>query len=194
MNTAMNTKDIVYVALFAALTAALGVFPPVTVPLIGVPITAQSMGAMLAGAILGARRGALALVLLLVLVAVGLPLLAGGKGGFGVFLGPSAGFLFAWPLTAFVTGRLFERYWTRLTFWNAVLFLAIGGIVVLYPIGILWISAIAKIPVATAAVSSAAFIPGDVVKIVLTAVVALAVKRSYPLIPGADGRGLARAT
>lgn len=189
----MTTKDIVYVALFAALTAALGVFPPVTLPVIGVPITAQSMGAMLAGSILGARRGALALVLLLVLVAVGLPLLAGGKGGFGVFLGPSAGFLFGWPLTAFVTGWLFERYWTRLTFLHAAAFLALGGIVVLYPLGILWIAAVAGIPVATAALSSAAFIPGDIVKIVLTAVVALAVKRSYPLIPDAGGRGLARA-
>ena len=45
----MNTKDIVYVALFAALMAALGVFPPITIPALGVPITAQSMGIMLAG-------------------------------------------------------------------------------------------------------------------------------------------------
>lgn len=178
----MNTKDIVYISLFAALTAALGVFPPMTLPIIGVPITAQSMGAMLAGSILGAKRGALALALFLVLVAVGLPLLAGGRGGFGVFVGPSGGFLLAWCLTAYVTGWLFERYWTGLTFWNAVLFLAVGGIVVLYPIGILWISAVAKIPVTTAAMSSVGFIPGDIVKIVLTALVALAVKRSYPLI------------
>ncbi|HEV7368163.1 biotin transporter BioY [Arenibaculum sp.] len=191
MSTAMNTKDIVHIALFAALTAALGVFPPVTLPVIGVPITAQSMGAMLAGSILGARRGALALVLFLVLVAAGLPLLAGGRGGFAVFLGPSAGFLFAWPLTAFVTGWLFERYWARLTFLHAVSFLAFAGIVVLYPIGILWIAAVAGAPLATVAASSAAFIPGDVVKIVLTAVVALAVKRSYPLIPGIRGRELA---
>jgi biotin transport system substrate-specific component len=178
----VNTKDIVYIALFAALTAALGVFPPMVLPLIGVPITAQSMGAMLAGSILGAKRGALSLALFLLLVAVGLPLLAGGRGGFGVFLGPSGGFLLGWILSAFVIGWLFERYWTSLNLWNAILFLAFGGVVVLYAIGILWISIAAKITVLQAAVSSAAFIPGDIVKIVVTAFIALAVKRSFPLI------------
>jgi biotin transport system substrate-specific component len=66
----MKTKDIVYIALFAALMAVLGLFPPFTLPITGVPITAQSLAPMLAGAILGARRGALSVVLFLVLVAL----------------------------------------------------------------------------------------------------------------------------
>ena len=70
----MNTKDIVYIALFAALTAALGLFPPLTLPAVGVPITAQSMGVMLAGALAGSKRGGLALLLIVVLVAIGMPL------------------------------------------------------------------------------------------------------------------------
>ena len=89
----LNTRDIVLIALFAAIMAVLGVFPPITLPLVGVPITAQSLGVMLAGGILGAKRGAMSMALFLILVAVGLPLLAGGRGGFGVFLGPSGGFL-----------------------------------------------------------------------------------------------------
>ncbi len=181
----MKTKDIVYIALFAALTAALGVFPPITVPVINVPITAQSMGVLLAGSILGAKRGALAIILFLVLVAVGLPLLAGGRGGFGVFLGPSGGFLLGFPIVAFIVGWLFERYWTKLNFGYAVFYMAIGSMLVLYPIGILWISVAAKIPVWQAALSSAAYLPGDAIKIVIAALVALAVKRSYPLIGGA---------
>jgi biotin transport system substrate-specific component len=96
----LSTKDIVHIALFAALTAALGLFPPLTLPVIGVPITAQSLGVMLAGSIIGSKRGALALALFLLLVAIGLPLLAGGRGGVGVFLGPGGGFLLAWPLGA----------------------------------------------------------------------------------------------
>ena len=89
----MSTKDIVYIALFAALTAALGLFPPITLPIAGgVPITAQSMGPMLAGALAGAKRGGLALALFALLVAIGLPLMAGGRGGFGLFLTPSGGF------------------------------------------------------------------------------------------------------
>ena len=64
---------------------------------------------MLAGAVLGARRGALSVALLLVLVAIGLPLLAGGRGGFSVFTGPTAGFLIGWVAGAYVTGLAAER-------------------------------------------------------------------------------------
>ena len=105
----MQSRDIVYIALFAALTAALALFPPVTVPVLGVPVTAQSLGVMLAGALAGARNGALAMVLFLALVAAGLPLLAGGRGGLGVLMGPSGGFLFAWPIAAWVIGMLLSR-------------------------------------------------------------------------------------
>ncbi|WP_230048946.1 biotin transporter BioY, partial [Erwinia aphidicola] len=79
----MSTRDIVYIALFAAITAALGLFPAFSLPVIAVPITAQTLGPMLAGAIAGAKRGALALVLFVLLMAIGLPLLAGGRGGLG---------------------------------------------------------------------------------------------------------------
>ena len=82
----MSTKDIVYIALFAAVMAVLGLFPPITLPISGVPVTAQSLGPMLAGAILGARRGGLSILLFVALVALGLPLLSGGRGGFGIIL------------------------------------------------------------------------------------------------------------
>ncbi|WP_295044301.1 biotin transporter BioY, partial [uncultured Paracoccus sp.] len=68
-------RKMTMVALFAALIAALGLIPSLNL-FFGVPITAQSMGVMLAGAVLGARRGALAVLLLMALVALGLPLLA----------------------------------------------------------------------------------------------------------------------
>ena len=102
-------RDAALIAVFAGFVAALGVVPAFQPPGFSVPITAQSLGVMLAGAILGARRGFAALALFLVLVAVGLPLLAGGRGGLGVFFTPSVGFLLAWPLTAYVIGWLTER-------------------------------------------------------------------------------------
>ena len=105
----MSIKDDVHIALFAALTATLGLVPALALSVTGVPITAQSMGAMLAGSVLGARRGALSQLLFLALVAIGLPLLAGGRGGLGVFLGPSAGFLLGWVPAAAGIGFLFER-------------------------------------------------------------------------------------
>ncbi len=72
-------KHLTRIALFAALIAALGLLPKLTLTS-GIPITAQSMGIMLAGTILGARNGALSVLLFLFLVALGLPLLAGGRG------------------------------------------------------------------------------------------------------------------
>ncbi len=86
----LETRDIVFIALFAAIMAGLAVFPPIMLPVVGVPITAQSIGAMLAGGVLGAARGGLSMALFLALVAFGLPLLPGGRGGFGVFFGPTA--------------------------------------------------------------------------------------------------------
>ncbi|MCE8009303.1 biotin transporter BioY [Aestuariivita sp.] len=178
----MRTKDLVYVALFAAVTAALGLFPPIAVPVLAVPITAQSLGPMLAGAILGAKRGALAIALLLILVAIGLPLLSGGRGGFGVFLGPSGGFLVGWVLAAFVTGWLFERSWSTLTYWTGAIYTFLGGVVALYTLGIGWLAVAANLSLFQAAAGSVAFIPGDIVKVLIATTVALAVKRSYPII------------
>jgi biotin transport system substrate-specific component len=178
----MNTKDTVYIALFAALVAALGIIPPVTLPVVGVPITAQSMGVMMAGGILGARRGALSMILFLVLVGAGLPLLSGGRGGFSVFLGPSGGFLLGWVVAAFVVGFITERVWDRLNIVSAVFAAFIGGVVVLYALGIPWVAFAADISLSKAFFGSMGFVPGDALKAVITGVVMVTVKNAYPLI------------
>ncbi len=178
----MSTKDLVYIALFAALTAALGLFPPLTLPVVGVPITAQSMGVMLAGAIAGAKRGGAALALFIVLVAVGLPLMAGGRGGFGIFLGPSGGFVLMWPVAAFVIGYLYEKNLHALPVWKELAILAFGGVVLIYLVGVPWIAVMANIDLSKAVVGSAAFLPGDAVKVVLTVLIARAVRRAYPTL------------
>lgn len=178
----MNTRDVVLIALFAAITAGLALFPPITLPVVGVPITAQSLGVMLAGGVLGARRGFLAIVLFLVLVAIGLPLLAGGRGGLGVFAGATAGYLFGWAIAAFVIGFLIERFWGNLTYVTALVACLIGGVVVLYAIGIPWSAQVAGIPLSTAFTGSMPFVPGDIVKALIAAGVIMVVKRSYPII------------
>ena len=101
-------KNLTHIALFAALIAVLGLIPKIDL-ISGVPITAQSLGIMLCGTVLGAKRGALAVILFLVLVAAGLPLLAGGRGGLGVFASPSVGYLIGFPFAAFVAGLIVER-------------------------------------------------------------------------------------
>jgi biotin transport system substrate-specific component len=175
------TKDLAYIALFAAITAVLGLVPAIQVG--PVPITAQTLGVMLAGAVLGARRGFLSQLLFLVLVAIGLPLLASGTGGLAVFAGPTAGYLISWPIAAFVVGWLTERFWARYNLARGILANVVGGIVVIYAIGVPVLAAVANLSPKAAIVSGALpFLVGDAIKAVLAAVIAVQVRRSYPLI------------
>jgi len=187
----METRDIVFISLFAAITAGLAVFPPITLPVVGVPITVQNIGPMLAGGVLGAKRGSLSTVLFLLLVAIGLPLLPAGRGGFGVFLGPTGGYLIGWIFTAFVVGCLIEVFWHQLNYLNAFLALVLGGIVVLYAIGIPWSAFVAQISIWTAFVGSLLFFVGDFIKCLLVAVVIVIVKKSYPIITPRKGQNAA---
>ena len=184
----MTTKDLVLSALFTAIIVVLGLIPPVTLGFIPVPITAQSMGVMLAGCIIGARRGALSYVLLVVLVAIGLPVLSGGRGGLGVLMGPTAGYILGWIIGTFVTGLIAERLVreNQSAARQVAGFLAaslIGGVVVVYAIGIPWVSLAAGTPLDKVLLGSLAFIPGDILKAAIASLAARAVMVGYPLLP-----------
>lgn len=105
----MKTKELIYAALFAALIAVLGMIPPIPLGFIPVPITAQTLGVMLAGCFLGKRMGALSLIIFIILVAIGLPVLTGGRGGIAVLVGPSAGYIFSFPIAAGLIGWYSEK-------------------------------------------------------------------------------------
>jgi biotin transport system substrate-specific component len=184
----MNTRDLVLSSLFAAIIVALGLLPPISLGLIPVPITAQSLGVMMAGVVLGARRSAAAVLIVVVLVAIGLPVLSGGRGGLAVFVGPTAGFFIGWVFAAFVTGYLSEllvRPEQSGLVQGVGFFLAslIGGVVVLYAFGIAYLAFVAQIGFSKAFVGSLAFVPGDVVKAIVAAMVGRAVMAGYPLLP-----------
>lgn len=86
---------------FALLTAMCA---RVSIPMVPVPMTLQSFAVLLAGAVLGGGWGAAAALLYLVLAALGLPVLADGGGGLEPFAGPTAGYLFAFPIAALIAG------------------------------------------------------------------------------------------
>jgi biotin transport system substrate-specific component len=174
----LETRDIVRCALFAAIVAALGLLPPIPLGFIPVPITAQTLGVMLAGAVLGAWRGFLALVLFDLLVAAGLPLLPGGRGGLGIFLGPTGGFVLGWPLGAGLTGWLAERI-GRPGIPAMFACCIAGGIGAVYAVGVPWLALVGGLAWDKAAMGSLAFVPGDLIKAGVAAFVATAVQRSY---------------
>jgi len=175
-----TATDLAQVAVFAALIAALGLPGALYLGGNAVPITFQTLGVMLAGAILGARKGVLAVVLLLVLVAAGLPLLSGGRGGLSVFVGPSVGYLIGWILGAAVIGWATARLLPRYRVLPALLWTALGGIVAIYLVGVPVFAAITGTPIGVAIVGSAVFLPGDLAKVVVTVLVAKGVHRAWP--------------
>jgi biotin transport system substrate-specific component len=175
----LDATDLARVAVFAAIVAVLGLPGGFTV-LGAVPITAQTLGVMLAGAILGPWLGALSMTVLLALVAVGLPLLAGGRGGIGVFLGPSAGFALGWIAGALVIGLIVHAGHGKLVWWRTLLGVIVGGILVVYAVGIPVQSAVTRLPLGETALTSLVFVPGDLVKAILATVIVTTLVRAYP--------------
>ncbi len=178
----MKLKNMLFAALFTAIVAVLGIFPPITLPISPVPITAQTLGVMLAGAILGARYGGLSLLIFVLLVSFGAPLLAGGRGGIGPLLGPGGGYILSWPIAAFVIGFLVEKYWHKMNLVRFIVFNVIGGIILVYVFGVTYLSLITDTPWMAAFVGGLIYLPGDLLKVVIASFVALQIKKLYPLI------------
>lgn len=176
----MTVRYIAAIALFAALIAALGFLPPIPIPVIAVPVTAQTLGVMLAGAFLGAKRGFYATVIIWILLAAGLPLLAGGRGGIGIFFGPTAGYLVGWALAAWLIGFLYDRFRHNLTPVKEITFLTLGGIVAVYSPGILWLAYTTHISIRQALAANLFFIPTDMVKIAIAFFILRILRKALP--------------
>ncbi|GAB47904.1 biotin transporter BioY [Mobilicoccus pelagius] len=178
----VGARDLALVAAMAALIAVLGV-PGALYPFgQAVPITLQSMGVMLAGALLGWKRGGLALLLFLALGAAGLPVLAGGRPLLPALPGPTVGFIVGYPLGAMCAGALVDRAAGRLTTARIALAVLVGGIGVVHLCGVpgmMWRGGL-SLPAAIAA--DVVFLPGDLVKAVVATVVAASVHRALPTL------------
>lgn len=174
----LKTRDLVYIALFTAVTAVLGVFPPIPVPLISVPITLQTFGVMLAGAVLGWKRGFLSLLVFDLLVLAGAPILSGGRGGLEVIIGTSGGYIIAWPFAALVIGLFVDHF--RVNVALTILYNIVGGILVVYAGGILYYSLVTGTPLGAAIIGNLAFIPGDLIKAIVSSFLAVRLRKALP--------------
>ena len=170
----MNTEEtslrgMVYASLFGALTAV-GAY--IIIPLPPVPITLQTLFLGLAGTLLGARLAALSQIVYILLGIIGLPVFAGGKAGLGVLFGPTGGYLIGFVAAAFVIGKLASLKERPGFAWLCLSLVA--GTAALYALGVLQLSWVARLdPVKALAVGVLPFLPGDAVKILLTALIAL---------------------
>ncbi len=136
----------------------------IVIPVPPVPFTAQTFAVVLAGALLGSRLGAIAMIVYLIEGAVGLPFFSGGSGGYWHLLGPTGGYLVAFPAAAYITGAFAEHEWDR-RFLTAVVAMAIGTLVILLA-GWMWFSLVMRTsPALTVFDTVLKFLPGDVLKI-----------------------------
>src|SRR6478752_3633826 len=172
MRSRSRATDLALIAGFAALIAVCAILPaiPTTTP---VPITLQTFGVLLSGAVLGARRGFLAVLLYIAAGAAGLPIFSGGASGLAVLQGPSVGYILGFPLAAAMCGFLVERMpLSRIQTSVPSIFFAglVSSALFIHTLGIAGL--VWKLDMT--------FWVGDVIKNLAMAVVATAVHRAFP--------------
>ena len=158
-------RSVGLVVAFSLLTA---LSAQIVVPMWPVPITGQTFAVLLAGALLGSRLGAAAMIVYLIEGASGLPFFQQGHGGLPYILGPTGGYLIAFPAAAFVTGAFAEHGWDK-RFFTATAAMAIGSVLILLS-GWAWLSFF-RSPTFAFDAGVKPFIIGDIVKILLAAAV-----------------------
>ena len=119
-------------------------------------------------------------MLFVFLVAIGLPLLAGGRGGLGVFASPTGGFVIGFPFAALATGFVTERLRAAPVGIAAGIGAILGGIVVLYGFGILGLSIVLGKTLFEATGLVAVFIAGDVAKAIIAGIITAALAKARP--------------
>jgi biotin transport system substrate-specific component len=160
------------VAFVAVLTAAAAQVS-VPLPFTPVPFTFQPMVVLIGGAALGARLGMLSQVLYLSMGIVGLPVFAASPvlpQGLGRLFGPTGGYLMAYPVAAFVAGRLAERGFDR-RYVTAVFSMACG-LAVIFAGGVTWLALFVHPPRGFSAALAAGFFPfvvADLLKLLVAA-------------------------
>ncbi|MEQ1918556.1 MAG: biotin transporter BioY [Elusimicrobiota bacterium] len=159
---AHDSVAVVVASLFIAVCAQINIPLPFT----PVPLSGGTLGVLYTGALLGSRRGAVAVVLYLLEGSAGLPFFSGGAAGIVHLFGPTGGYLAGFPVGAFMTGLLAERGWDR-TPGRAFLAMLAGSL----PIFALGLIGLARfVPASTLLVQGLwPFLPGDLLKSAVSA-------------------------
>ena len=177
----ITVRGIVFSALFASLLVVLS-FLQVNIGFTPVPITLGNMGVMLAGAFLGPYYGFFSVIIVVILTALGLPLLD-GAGGLAVILGPSGGYIWMWPFDALLVGLFVSRIkGNHITaFVKIFLTIEIFGSLLCYVTGVTWLAHSVHVSLSKALVLGFyPYILGDALKALLTTLIIMPVRRIYP--------------
>ena len=164
-------RKMVLASLMAALTAV-GAY--VYVPIGPVPIVLSTLFVILSGLLLGSRWGLPSMVLSLLVGAIGIPVFAGGKGGFAHFLGPTGGYLFGYLLASWITGFISERSRGLTTL--DVLAVVVGSLSI-YALGVPWLKMVTQMSWQKTLIAGALpFLIGDAIKASVAVILARSVR------------------
>lgn len=166
--TQAQVRTLAQASLLLALVIVLGLFPGIPLGILPVTIVLQNLGVLLVGALLPARTGTLVMGTFLGLVALGWPLLSGGRGGPAVFVGPTAGYLLGW-LVAPVAIRGGLRLFGRNHYGGIFVALLLGGVLLDDLLGAGGLTLVNGMPFGLALGTNLAFLPGDLLKVALAA-------------------------
>ena len=166
-----NLRRIVLASLMAALTAV-GAY--IYVPIGPVPIVLSTLFVILSGLLLGSRWGLTSMALYLLVGAIGIPVFAGGKGGFAHFLGPTGGYLFGYLLASWITGFISER--SRALMILDILAVVVGSLTI-YGLGVPWLKMVTHMSWQKTLIAGALpFVIGDAVKASVVLILARAIR------------------
>ena len=172
MNVAMMTRT----ALMAAVTAVTAQIA-IPLPFSPVPFTLQVLAVILSGLLLGPRYGALSQAIYVLVGAVGVPVFAQFSGGLGVIVGPTGGYLLSYPLAAAAAGLAAyaaANATRRRALWASFLWGCVG-LAIIYALGASWLAVVTQLPFSAALAQGVLpFVPFDLIKVALAALVAVA--------------------
>ena len=171
----MKTKDMTLIAVMAALICIAG---PLVIPAGPIPLSLATFAVYLAGAVLGKKRGTLAVALYLLIGIIGVPVFSGFSGGFQKLAGVTGGYLAGYLPCAFLSGLGAEGSEKRRRKWILPAMMT-AGTAVLYALGTAWFMIHTGNAVSAAlSLCVIPFLPGDAVKIAAAALLAPTLRRS----------------
>jgi len=177
----------VLACLFAALISA-GAFIAVPLPFSPVPIVLQNFFIFLAALVLEPAWAVIAVIVYLALGAIGLPVFSGGSGGLARLVGPTGGYLVAYPFAALLASLISRRGSRRR--WKDALALILASLLI-YALGVAWLRHVLDSSWGKAAlIGLLPFIPGDALKIAAAVLVG---RRLADLVAELSGDGDAGA-
>ncbi|MDQ0656684.1 biotin transporter BioY [Paenibacillus sp. W2I17] len=177
----LSLRGIVFSALMAAILVLFG-YISIPIGFSPVPITLQTLAVMLAGGLLGPLYGFLSVTMVVLLTALGFPLLH-GTGGLAVLLGPTGGYVMMWPISALLIGLLLARINIKgvTGFMLAFVVFELFGSLLVYVSGVPWLAYAYKMDLPEAMIQGFyPYIIGDLIKAVFAAIIIAPVRMVFP--------------